>query len=64
MQGDEKVRMSMFKLRNTWPQYFPSKFLYELDMSVRTLDPNWPVAELPVSASSIHINPKFLLKVR
>ena len=61
MQGDEKVRMSMYKLRNTWPQYFPSKFLHELDMGVKNLDPNWPVAE--ASVSSIHVNPRFLVKV-
>eukprot|EP00794_Sanderia_malayensis_P007116 gene7116-7920_t len=60
--GDEKIRISMFKLRNTWPQFFPSKFLYELDVSVKRLDPNWPVIEPPSSPASIHVNPRFLVK--
>lgn len=63
MQGDEKIRMSLFKLRNTWPQYFPSAFLHELDLAVRELDPNWPVTQAPPVVGSIHINPKFLVKV-
>lgn len=55
--------MSLFKLRNTWPQYFPTAFLHQLDLTVRELDPNWPVVEIAPSSGSIHINPKFLVKV-
>ena len=55
--------MSLFKLRYTWPQYFPTAFLHQLDLVVRELDPNWPVVEIPPSSGSIHINPKFLVKV-
>ena len=55
--------MSMFKLRNTWVPYFPGKLLHELDCSVHKRDSGWPVTDPPPSPS-IHINPKFLSKVR
>ena len=63
MQGDEKIRMSLFKLRNTWPQYFPTAFLHKLDLAVKELDPNWPIEKISPPSGSIHINPKFLRKV-
>ena len=55
--------MSLFKLRNTWPQYFPTAFLHQLDLTVKELDPNWPVVDIAPPSGSIHINPKFLVKV-
>ena len=54
----------MFKLRNTWLDYFPGKILHELDCSVHKRDSGWPVIEPPPPSPSIHINPKFLSKVR
>ena len=54
----------MFKLRNTWPPYLSIKLLHELDCSVHKRDPGWPVVEPPPPSPSIHINPKFLSKVR
>merc|ERR1711937_915547 len=64
---DERKRMSLFKLRNTWTQYIPTKTLYELDVRISKTDPNWPVASPtvvpPQSANpKIHVNPKFLQK--
>ncbi|XP_001641783.2 pre-mRNA cleavage complex 2 protein Pcf11 [Nematostella vectensis] len=62
-KGDEKVRKDLYKLRNTWPQYFSNKVLYELDVKVRGIDPGWPInAPAPPPSPSIHINPKFLMK--
>ena len=55
--------MSLFKLRNTWPHYFPAVFLRKLDLAVMDLDPNWPVLEIPSSEGTIHLNPRFILKV-
>ncbi|XP_029458082.1 pre-mRNA cleavage complex 2 protein Pcf11 [Rhinatrema bivittatum] len=61
---DENTRKSLFKLRSTWDEIFPSKKLYALDVRVNSLDPAWPIKPLPpnVNTSSIHVNPKFLNK--
>jgi len=55
----------MFKLRQTWSELFPSKKLYTLDVRVNHLDPAWPISAPPpqTATTSIHVNPKFLLKV-
>ncbi|XP_069060044.1 pre-mRNA cleavage complex 2 protein Pcf11 [Pleurodeles waltl] len=61
---EENTRKSLFKLRSTWDEIFPSKKLYALDVRVNSLDPAWPIKPLPpnVNTSSIHVNPKFLSK--
>ncbi|KAM4701636.1 pre-mRNA cleavage complex 2 protein Pcf11 [Discoglossus pictus] len=61
---DENTRKSLYKLRSTWDEIFPSKKLYALDVRVNTIDPAWPVKPLPpnVNTASIHVNPKFLNK--
>ncbi|XP_018105873.1 pre-mRNA cleavage complex 2 protein Pcf11 isoform X2 [Xenopus laevis] len=61
---DENTRKSLFKLRSTWDELFPSKKLYALDVRVNQIDPAWPIKPLPpnVNTSSIHVNPKFLNK--
>ncbi|MEE6473107.1 hypothetical protein FKM82_009848 [Ascaphus truei] len=61
---DENTRKSLFKLRSTWDDIFPSKKMFALDVKVNTIDPAWPVKPLPpnVNTSSIHVNPKFLSK--
>uniref|UniRef100_A0A8C7YPW5 Pre-mRNA cleavage complex 2 protein Pcf11 n=1 Tax=Oryzias sinensis TaxID=183150 RepID=A0A8C7YPW5_9TELE len=57
---DENTRKSLFKLRSTWDEVFPTKKLYLLDVKVNSLDPAWPIKPLPPTVnSSIHINPKF-----
>ncbi|KAF6740011.1 Pre-mRNA cleavage complex 2 protein Pcf11 [Oryzias melastigma] len=57
---DENTRKSLFKLRSTWDEVFPTKKLYLLDVRVNSLDPAWPIKPLPPTVnSSIHINPKF-----
>ncbi|XP_057314535.1 pre-mRNA cleavage complex 2 protein Pcf11-like [Hydractinia symbiolongicarpus] len=73
--NDERKRMQLFKLRNTWAQYVPNSTLYELDIRISRTDPNWPIASphngssnaLPVKTNAshqkmIHVNPKFLQK--
>uniref|UniRef100_A0A8D3EBZ7 Pre-mRNA cleavage complex 2 protein Pcf11 n=1 Tax=Scophthalmus maximus TaxID=52904 RepID=A0A8D3EBZ7_SCOMX len=64
---EEVTRKSLFKLRSTWDEVFPLKKLYALDVRVNSVDPAWPIKQLPptVNASaSIHVNPKFLKQVR
>ncbi|XP_072317852.1 pre-mRNA cleavage complex 2 protein Pcf11 isoform X2 [Eucyclogobius newberryi] len=57
---DENTRKSLFKLRSTWDEVFPSKKLYALDVRVNSVDPAWPIKPLPPAVNSIHVNPKFL----
>ena len=62
--------MSLYKLRNTWDDYFSLKKLFNLDKSIAKLDSNWPVKPLPshLQDSStaaqpikkILVNPKFI----
>ncbi|KAM9321154.1 pre-mRNA cleavage complex 2 protein Pcf11 [Gastrophryne carolinensis] len=61
---DENTRKSLYKLRSTWDDLFPSKKLYALDVRVNQIDPAWPIKPLPpnVNSASIHVNPKFLNK--
>lgn len=58
----------MFKLRQTWKDVFSTTKLHSLDMRVQRIDRNWPVANLPqnltAAKSIIHVNPKFLSRVR
>ena len=63
-QAEEKTRRDLYKLRTTWSPYFPAKCLYDLDVAVNKYDPGWPIPSLPPQSPSIHINPKFLKKVR
>lgn len=53
----------MFKLRQTWSDLFPAQKLYTLDVRVNHLDPAWPITSQPKASTSIHVNPKFLIKV-
>ncbi|XP_064482248.1 pre-mRNA cleavage complex 2 protein Pcf11-like isoform X2 [Ornithodoros turicata] len=60
-KGDEKTRLQLFKLRQTWTELFPNKKLYGLDQRVKSMDPAWPIlAKPPQQQPAIHINPKFL----
>ncbi|XP_076175712.1 pcf11 cleavage and polyadenylation factor subunit isoform X1 [Ptiloglossa arizonensis] len=58
---DENTRASMWKLRQTWNDVFPSKKLFSLDVRVQSIDPAWPITASPtsVSSGSIHVNPRF-----
>ncbi|GMT19447.1 hypothetical protein PFISCL1PPCAC_10744 [Pristionchus fissidentatus] len=49
--GDERVRSSLFKLRDTWKDIFSRGKLYELDIKVNQEDPNWPI-ETPTASGS------------
>ncbi|CAF1128757.1 unnamed protein product [Adineta ricciae] len=61
---DERVRLSMFKLRQTWPPYFSNAVLHNLDTRTHYIDPAWPItARVPdatPSTPTIHINPDFI----
>jgi len=50
--GDEKIRMAMYKLRQTWTPWFQYKTLYDLDMRTKKLDKAWPVIENPSKSGS------------
>ncbi|CAF5062096.1 unnamed protein product, partial [Rotaria magnacalcarata] len=61
---DERTRLAMFKLRQTWPQYFSGGTLHNLDTRTHYIDPAWPItARVPdpsPSTPTIHINPDFI----
>ena len=61
-QNNPKVRISLYKLRQTWTPYFPNRKLAAIDRHVHALDPNWPVTATDTSPPSptIFVNPKFL----
>jgi len=40
--GDEKIRLAMFKLRQLWTPFFEYEILNVLDIQVRKIDSNWP----------------------
>lgn len=63
-QVDEKTRAQMFKLRQTWSSILPNQKLYMIDVKIhKMLDPAWPITAKP-DKTSIHVNPKFLPKVK
>lgn len=60
LQGDEKMRSALYKLRQTWKGLLPDLKLYMIDALTKKIDPNWPICpSLEHLASSIHLNPKF-----
>jgi pre-mRNA cleavage complex 2 protein Pcf11 len=58
--NDPKVRISLYKLRQTWPQYIPLRKLAAIDRHIHAIDPNWPVTAHEPSSPTIFLNPKFL----
>lgn len=56
---DEKTRMQLFKLRQTWNGIFPNKKLYAIDARVNAIDPAWPITADKPPQQTIHVNPKF-----
>nr|XP_027204108.1 uncharacterized protein LOC113797859 [Dermatophagoides pteronyssinus] len=42
-KSDEKTRLLLYKLRQTWNTFFSSEILYQLDVAVKSLDPGWPI---------------------
>ncbi|XP_067140443.1 pre-mRNA cleavage complex 2 protein Pcf11 [Centruroides vittatus] len=56
---DEKTRMQLFKLRQTWNGIFPNKKLYAIDARVNAIDPAWPITAEKPPQQTIHVNPKF-----
>ncbi|KAI1710316.1 polyadenylation and cleavage factor like protein 11 [Ditylenchus destructor] len=45
-ESDERQRVSLYKLRNTWNDIFPKSRLYAIDTKINGIDKNWPVASL------------------
>ena len=43
----------MFKLRQTWNEVFPVRILYEIDVSVKKIDPAWPISAVLSGNTSI-----------
>ena len=63
-QTEPKIRISLYKLRQTWNPFIVKKKLAAIDKHVHALDPNWPVTATDVVAPTsptIHVNPEFLL---
>ncbi|XP_066141095.1 polyadenylation and cleavage factor homolog 11-like isoform X2 [Euwallacea fornicatus] len=56
---DEKTRLEMFKLRQTWNDVFPQMKLYAIDVQIHQIDPAWPVTAQP--ANNINLNSRFLI---
>ncbi|VDK17429.1 unnamed protein product [Anisakis simplex] len=56
--GDEKTRLSLHKLRQTWTGIFQRSTLYKIDLAVNEIDPAWPImtpqpaTATPLSTSS------------
>lgn len=44
-RSDEKTRELLFKLRQTWKDYFVQDVLHNLDLAVKQIDPGWPLVE-------------------
>lgn len=41
--GDERTRLALHKLRQTWNDYFKASTLYKIDLAVHAIDPAWPI---------------------
>ncbi|CCD65870.1 Polyadenylation and cleavage factor homolog 11 [Caenorhabditis elegans] len=60
-QGDERIRTSLYRIRVTWASttlFMPSK-LYELDMKINKLDPNWPISN-PQTGRALRDDPQVM----
>ncbi|OTF75925.1 hypothetical protein BLA29_004575 [Euroglyphus maynei] len=42
-KSDEKTRLLLYKLRQTWNTFFSADVLYQLDVAVKALDSGWPI---------------------
>ena len=49
---DEQDRKAMYKLRQTWNDVFPNRILYEIDLSIKRIDPAWPVTAVQPSLAN------------
>lgn len=43
LQGDERTRLALHKLRQTWTGIFQRSTLYKIDLAVNAIDPAWPI---------------------
>lgn len=67
-QVDEKTRLHMLKLRQTWDNIVPIKDLHCLDLQVLAVESDWPLTRETFDAKTgsslkVLINPKFLPSV-
>lgn len=61
-QVDPKIRISLYKLRQTWTPFIPMKKLAAIDKHVNAIDPNWPItAKEDLDSPTIFVNPDFLV---
>uniref|UniRef100_A0A7E4V0J9 CID domain-containing protein n=1 Tax=Panagrellus redivivus TaxID=6233 RepID=A0A7E4V0J9_PANRE len=42
-KADSNTRKRLYKCRSTWQKLLPQGILYHLDMTVRDIDPSWPL---------------------
>ncbi|VDM14392.1 unnamed protein product [Wuchereria bancrofti] len=42
-KGDERTRLALHKLRQTWTGIFQRSTLYKIDLAVNAIDPAWPI---------------------
>ena len=55
---DEKTRLSLYKLRQTWSTIFPVRKLYAVDTRIKSkLDPAWPITAKPKPEAN-HVKPE------
>ncbi|XP_065313874.1 pre-mRNA cleavage complex 2 protein Pcf11-like isoform X2 [Gordionus sp. m RMFG-2023] len=60
---DEKTRLMLYKLRQTWGDIFPQKLMYTLDKAVQKLDPAWPITA-QVTNSTLISPPEIPIKLK
>ncbi|XP_019854910.1 PREDICTED: pre-mRNA cleavage complex 2 protein Pcf11-like [Amphimedon queenslandica] len=58
--NDPKIRIALYKLRQTWLPYIPVRKLAAIDEHIHAIDPNWPITAQEPSSPTIFLNPKFL----
>ncbi|MFH4983280.1 hypothetical protein AB6A40_009989 [Gnathostoma spinigerum] len=53
--GDERTRLALHKLRQTWTGIFQRSTLYKIDLAVHQIDPAWPVITPQPSSASLNV---------
>ncbi|KAF7492848.1 Pre-mRNA cleavage complex 2 protein Pcf11 [Sarcoptes scabiei] len=51
--SDEKTRVLMYKLRQTWTNYFTDITLHSLDVQIQKIDSGWPIADKKANANAV-----------
>jgi hypothetical protein len=51
LKVNEQNRKALYKLRQTWSDIFTLDQLYNLDVSVKKIDPAWPITAIKTTAT-------------